>query len=194
MKQTHRRAGFTLIELVTVVTIIGILAGIAIQQYGKVRLHAQAATLSYALHEMEDVIGQALIRGELYNAGLPITERAAIIAHLPEGDRAALDPELPDGLQLDFIAGTGPSNLTSAEAGAVRGPGTIASSSAKAHPALLITFMDITSDNRHRALLDKLAELRPTTARPAGHVVVAELIDMRDMVLVPAPDATTSNP
>lgn len=56
---TRRRAGFTLVELMVVATIIGILARIALPKYQRIRLKAQAAAMVSELN---------VIRGAAYTA------------------------------------------------------------------------------------------------------------------------------
>lgn len=58
---TRRNAGFTLIELVVVLTIISILASIAIVNYRDVQVHAAASALSMDIHTLEEEIFQGAV-------------------------------------------------------------------------------------------------------------------------------------
>lgn len=51
-----RKRGFTLIEIVVVLTIISILASIAIVNYRAVQNKAEAARIATALHYIEEAI------------------------------------------------------------------------------------------------------------------------------------------
>jgi prepilin-type N-terminal cleavage/methylation domain-containing protein len=59
----NREAGFTLVEIVTVIAIISILSAIAIQNYRHNEVKAKAAQISSTLHAVEDAIIAAIIDG-----------------------------------------------------------------------------------------------------------------------------------
>lgn len=59
-----RESGFTLIEMVIVICIIGILSTIAIMNYLGLKAHANAAQISSNLHVIEDGIIAAMIDGK----------------------------------------------------------------------------------------------------------------------------------
>jgi prepilin-type N-terminal cleavage/methylation domain-containing protein len=59
----NREAGYTLLELVVALCIIGILSAIAIMQYQHIKAKAHAAQVSSNLHAVEDGIISAIIDG-----------------------------------------------------------------------------------------------------------------------------------
>ena len=105
MKRTHRRGqrGFTLIELMIVVTIIGILAGIAVVQVRTAQRKAQESALRADLYEMRKAIDDYFADKQHYPADLkelvphylrkippdPITKKT-------EWDEIADDPNDPN--------------------------------------------------------------------------------------------------
>lgn len=52
----HSRAGMTLIELVVVMAIVAILAGIAVQRFQRARVLTDAARVEYAIHAVEEAV------------------------------------------------------------------------------------------------------------------------------------------
>jgi len=58
--------GFTLIEIVVVVFIVGILSSIAVVNYNKVQDKAEAARIATQLHYLEDAVIEAVISGATY--------------------------------------------------------------------------------------------------------------------------------
>ncbi|HET9220566.1 MAG TPA: type II secretion system protein [Terriglobia bacterium] len=56
--ETGRRRGFTLLELMIVLTLIGVLVGIAIPVYRTMILRSRESTLKVNLHSLREVIDQ----------------------------------------------------------------------------------------------------------------------------------------
>ena len=111
--QARSKSGFTLIEMVIVVTIISVLASIAIPNYQAVRTKAEAARIATQLHYLEDAIIEALLDGATM-ADLATID-AANISGSVLGDylTAANLTDVPDGFsfdissQLDSLGGAG---------------------------------------------------------------------------------------
>ena len=64
---SRARLGFTLIEIVVVLVIISVLAGIAAQNFSGVRTKAEAARIATQLHYIEDAIIEAILDGATAN-------------------------------------------------------------------------------------------------------------------------------
>lgn len=80
--KTHKRAGFTLVELLVVVLITGILAAVALPQYRKTVIKAKNREAVIALR----AIGQAIERYDLANGPLPEEQ---------SNDYSILDVQIP---------------------------------------------------------------------------------------------------
>src|SRR5262245_43164485 len=78
------RAGFTLIELITVVAIVGILAAIALPQYKVAIINAREAVLKENLFRLRDVIDQYFVDKGKYPASLDALVEDGYLRYVPE--------------------------------------------------------------------------------------------------------------
>ncbi len=141
-----RNRGFTLIEMVVVVTIISILASIAIVNFRKVETKAQAARIATELHYIEEAVIEALLEGVTV-ADFPPMTRAANVDASPIGKyitRANLE-DLPDGMTMSIASSAGGGPLDKQ----------------------MVVIM-IRADDSHRVVLDELQKMQPHEVSEVG--------------------------
>lgn len=83
-RSISRGAGFTLIELITVITLIGILAAIALPQYKMSILQSREAVLHENLFRLRDLIDQYYVDKGKYPASLAALVDDGYLRKIPE--------------------------------------------------------------------------------------------------------------
>lgn len=105
----QRQRGFTLIELIVVVTIIGILAGVAISNVKYAQTKAREAALKHDLFEMRKAIDDYYADKQHYPESLAALEQDKYLRKLPK------DPMTGQADWEEVAASTDPADPTAAD-------------------------------------------------------------------------------
>jgi len=141
-----RQSGFTLIEIVVVVLIIGILSSIAVVNYNKVRDKAEAARIATQFHYLEDAVIEAIIAGATEADLKSIGPNNVATSVLADYITTANMTDIPEGMNIAVSA-------------------TPVRSGGSNHFSVQIS---ITSDASHTGILNELQAMFPRTLNRMG--------------------------
>jgi len=154
------QSGFTLIEIVVVVMIIGILSSIAVVNFNKVRDKAEAARISTQLHYLEDAVIEAIIAGATLADLAKIDATNVATSVLSDYVTEANMRDIPDGMSFLIIA----TPVGSVDDGNFK------------------VWIELDSDASHAAILDELQAMMPKTINHSGNSEWVT-VDSRDLAI-----------
>ena len=163
---TSRSGGFTLIEIVVVLTIISILSSIAIVNYRAVQNKAEAARIATQLHYIEDAVIEAILFGATVRDFASINAQNVDQSALGEYLTTANLTDMPPGFSIAMNA-------------------EYADSTSNPRHFRVFIIVETTDDDQGEAILRELDAMFPphTTSLSPGEEWIA--IDSRTLALVP---------
>jgi len=154
------QSGFTLIEIVVVVLIIGILSSIAVVNFNKVRDKSEAARIATQLHYVEDAVIEAIISGATLADLANIDATNVATSVLSDYITVANLTDIPNGMSF---------HITASLTGSV-------------DDGNFQVWIELDSDASHAAILDELQAMMPKTINHSGNSEWVT-VDSRDIAV-----------